>query len=105
MERTQRERSAAAPTAHHLGCQHFFFVRGFRIRLEKAAKVGNSLMKLAKNDVRAVASEDFRSSLLHAAHFIGIAEHEFTGFEWLLFGICSGNAAAFDRGMTDSIAV
>src|SRR5687768_225047 len=62
-------------------------------------------MKLAKNDVRAVASEDFRSSLLHAAHFIGIAEHEFTCFEWLLFGLCSGNAAAFDRRMPDSIAV
>src|SRR5687768_12122350 len=61
-------------------------------------------MKLAKNHVRAVTSEYFRRSLLHAADFIVIADHEFTGFEWLFVGIRSGNAAAFDRRMTDSVA-
>ena len=104
MERAQRERSATAPTAHHLGCQQFFFVRRVRIRLEKAAKVGNPLMKLTKNDVRAVVAEYFRRGLLHAADFVRVAEHEFTGFEWLFMWIRSRNAAAFDRGMTDSIA-
>src|SRR6185436_21089848 len=61
-------------------------------------------MKLAKNNVSAVASEYFRRSVLHASDFIRRAEHEFTGFEWLFMGICSGNSAAFDRGMADSIA-
>src|SRR6185436_9218049 len=99
-----RERSTTAPPAHHLRCQQLFVVGRLRIRFEKATKVGHPLMKLAKNDVRAVVTEYFRRSLLHAAGFVSVTDHEFTGFEWLFMRICSRNATAFDRGMTDSIA-
>src|ERR1041385_6858682 len=85
MERTQRERRATAPTAHHLGGQQFFFVGRVRIRFEKAAEVGNPLMKLAKNDVCAVVAEYFRGGLLHAADFVPVADHELNGvFMWCL---------------------
>src|SRR5262249_36215192 len=79
MEWAKRQRCATAPTTHHLGCQQFLFIGSARIRLEKAAEVSDSLIKLSKDDVRAIASEDLRCSLLHTTEFIAVAEHEFSG--------------------------
>src|SRR4051794_23049001 len=60
-------------------------------------------MKLAKYDIRSVATENLRFSFLCAAHLVCIAQHKFAGLERLLMGIGSGNTTAFDRRMADPI--
>ena len=57
---TQRERSPAAPAAHHLRRQELLVVGIRCVRLEILPKCGNPLVQLSKHDVTAVSAEDLR---------------------------------------------
>ena len=61
-------------------------------------------MKLAKYDIRSIATEDLRFSFLCAAHLVCITQHKLARLKRLLVGIGSGNTAAFDRRMADPVA-
>ena len=104
MKRAQRQRRTAAPASHHLCCEKFLVLRTDRVRLEKFAKLGYALVQLAEDYVRAVASEEFRRSLLNATHLVRITEHELACLEWLLPEIGPRNSTPFDCRMADAIA-
>src|SRR6266850_2501158 len=61
-------------------------------------------MQLAENYVRTVASEEFRHSLLNAAHLVRITKDELACLEWLLPRIGPRNSTSFDCRMADAIA-
>src|SRR5947207_2034996 len=103
MKRAQRQRRPTSPASHHLCCQKFLVLRIGRVRLEKFAKLRYALMQLAEDYVRAVASEEFRHSLLNAAQLVRITEHKFACLKCLLSGIGSRNSAPFDCRMTDAV--
>src|SRR5688572_19486517 len=60
-------------------------------------------MQLAKYNISAVSSQHFRLSLLNPTQLIRVTQYKLTCFERCFFGIRSGNAASFDRGMTYSV--
>src|SRR5262249_28347151 len=62
-------------------------------------------MQLAKDNVCSVAPEDFRHSLLNAAHFVGVTENEITSLKRLLLSITSGDATPFYGRMADTVTV
>src|SRR5688572_4392507 len=62
-------------------------------------------MQLAENHVGAVSSEYFGLNFLDSTKLIPVAEHKFTRFEWLFFGIASGNSASFNRRMANAVSV
>ena len=104
MHRTQSQRSSAAPAAHHLCCQQFLGFGAGGILLEILAERGDTLMKLAKDNIASVAPQDlwlwYRRRIYH---FIGIPKYKLPCLERLLIGIAASNTGAFDCRMSDTI--
>src|SRR5215212_9064472 len=73
------------------------------MRFHVRAEGGDALMKLAKYDIRSIATENLRFSCLCAAHLVCIAQHKLAGLQRRLVGIGSGNTTAFDRRMADPV--
>ena len=105
MERAQCQRRTAAPATHHLRRKQLLVVHFAGISLQKFTEVGHALMKLSEDNVGSVPAKDFRRCLLNSAKFICVTNHKLTGFKRHFAWIRSRNPAAFDRGMTDSIAI
>jgi hypothetical protein len=103
VNRTERERRAASPASHHLCGKKFLAHFTRRIRFQVFAKVRDSLMELAKNNVRPVSTEQLRFGLLDASQLIRLAENELACLEGLFFGIASRNPTSFNCGMADAV--
>ena len=103
MHWAQCQRRSATPAAHHLCRQQFFILGTLRVFLQIPAKVGDTLMELAKDDVSSVSSENFRLGLLNSTHLIGIAQDKLARFEGLFLRIGSRNPASFNCRMADPV--
>ena len=104
VHRTERKRSAAAPTAHHLRGDDLFVHRIGGVRFQILAKFGDSLVQLAKDDIGSIAAQDVRLRNRRAfAHFVGVTQYEFSGLERMFMRISARNSRALDCGMTDAV--
>ena len=61
-------------------------------------------MQFAKDNITSVATQNFRLRDQGSfTHFVRVSKDEFTRFQWALVRVGSGNTAALDCGMADSI--
>src|SRR5262245_20769307 len=103
MKWAERKRCAASPAAHHLGGKKFLVHIAGCICLQKLAKVGDTLMELAKDNVRSISPEQFRVSFLYSSQLIRVTENKLTGLERPFLWICPRNPASFNGRMADSV--
>src|SRR5690349_6109745 len=60
-------------------------------------------MKLAKDYIGAISSQQLRFRSLDSTELVWITKHKLASFEWLFSRVCSRNSASFNRGMTNAI--
>src|SRR4051812_25123490 len=96
VHRTKCQWCATPPSSHHLSREQFLVVRVCRVRLQVSPEFRDALMKLAENNVRAIATQKLGLHFLNGAHLIGITNDELAGFERLLLRIRSRDSASFN---------
>src|SRR4051812_4304539 len=104
VHRTKCQRCTTAPSSHHFRREQFLVVRVCRVRLQVSPEFRDALMKLAENNVRAVATQKLGLHFLDGTRLIGITNDELAGFERLLLRIRSRNSTSFNCRMAYAIA-